>query len=204
MKSFLIGLRAGIVIVALGASAANAALMTYTSRAGFDAATTQREIEPFVAEPGEFYYINQEYRGIIYPEFSYFVDPGYAPELYEWGSGPVLLLDNESTLRFVEPVTAFAAEFGTLPDGFTLTVTIDGLATVLSTPTVRQLTFFGWTSSTPFSSVTFSSQAEYLILDNVIRAAAIAPPPFEVPEPSPLALAAVGLLAFGARRRKTR
>lgn len=208
MKNFLSALRAGLVIAACGASAApHAALMTYTNRAEFDAATTLRNVEPFQAEPGSFYFLGTgiPYNGITFPPFAYFVDPAYRPALYEWGSGPVLLLDNEATLLF-DPVTAFAADFGTLPDGVTLTVTIDGIATVIPTPAQRQLTFYGWTSSTPFSSVTFSSAGEYLILDNLTRAITVVgpPPPTDVNEPASLALAAFGMLALGARRRRAR
>lgn len=206
MPNFIKALKAGLIGGAMLASAgAHAALVEYTSRAAFDAATELRSIEPNQAPPGGFYFLGgQDYNGLQYPGFAYFVDPAYEPALYEWGSGAVLLLDaSESALSFA-PVTAFAADFGSLPDGFAVTITIDGIATVIGTPQQRQLTFYGWTSSTPFSTVSFSTGAQYLILDNVTRGFALDQPPphAEVPVPAPLPLIGLGLLGLAMGRRR--
>ncbi len=205
MQPLLTAMRTGAFAAALAASAAsNAALIEYTSRAAFDAATTGQSIEPNIAPPGSFYVLNNlDYNGFIYPDFAYMVDPPYAPSLYEWGSGPVLLLASQSSLSFA-PITAFAADFGTLPEGFTLTVTIDGITTLIPTPPQRQLTFYGWTSDTPFTTVSFSTNAQYLILDNATRASAdVDPPAGSVPEPGSLALIGLGMLGLAARRWRT-
>lgn len=206
MTTPLTALRVALFAGALGASAlSHAALIEYTSRAAFDAATTLRSIETNVAPAGGYYVLsNLNYNGIAYPDYAYMIDPAYQPSLYDWGSGPVLLLDNESSLSFA-PTTAFAADFGTLPVGANLVVMIDGIASVIATPPERQLTFFGWTSSTPFTTVTFFASAQLLVLDNVTRGYAQVgpppPPPTEVPEPAPLAAIGLGLLALAARRR---
>ncbi len=205
MQPLFTAIRISVFAAAMAACAAsNAALIEYTSRTVFDAATTSQSVEPNIAPPGSFYVLNNlDYYGFIYPDFAYMVDPAYAPNLYEWGSGPVLLLASQSSLSFA-PITAFAADFGTLPEGFTLTVTIDGITTVIPTPSQRQLTFFGWTSDTPFTTVAFSTNAQYLILDNATRASAdVDPPGAAIPEPGSLALIGLGMLALSARRRRT-
>ena len=198
-------LKAAAIAGALFASTlAHAALVTYTDRDAFDAATTLRSIEPNQAPPGSYYYVGGlDYNGIQYPGYAYFIDPAYQPDLYEWGSGAVLLLASETSLSFA-PATAFAVDFGTLPDGYPITVTIDGMSTVIGTPQQRQLTFYGWTSSTPFTQVTFSTGAQLLILDNVTRGYAQVgpPPPTQVPEPAPLAAIGLGLLGIAAGRRR--
>ncbi len=205
MQSLLPAIRTGLFAAALTASvASNAALIEFTSRAAFDAATSNQAIEPNIAPPGSFYVLNNlDYNGFIYPNFAYMVDPAYAPALYEWGTGPVLLLASQSSLSFA-PITAFAADFGTLPEGFSLTVTIDGVSMTLPTPPQRQLTFYGWTSDTPFTSVAFSTNAQYLILDNATRATADAPPAAVVSEPGSLAMIGLGVLAIAARRNRTK
>ena len=205
MPIIIPALKAAAIAGALCASTlAHAALVTYTDRDAFDAATTLRSIEPNQAPPGSYYYVGGlDYNGIQYPGYAYFIDPAYGPQLYEWGSGAVLLLANESRLGFA-PATAFAVDFGTLPDGYPITVTIDGMSTVIGTPQQRQLTFYGWTSDTPFTGVTFSTGAQLLILDNVTRGDALVEPPphSEVPAPAPLSAIGLGLLGIAAGRRR--
>ena len=181
-------------------SAASAALLRFSDVDDFNAATTDRVIEPYFAPPGDFVSLsNATYNGIGYPEYAFMIDPGYS-DLYQWGTGPVLLLDRVTTLTFA-PTRAFAADFGTLNRGAFVTVTIDGILTLVPT-SPSSLSFFGWVSDTAFTSVAFSTSAEFIVLDNVTRAAVDqVPPPFVVPEPGSVALMGLGVLLLASTRR---
>ncbi|QYF92083.1 PEP-CTERM sorting domain-containing protein [Massilia sp. PAMC28688] len=191
-------------IGALFMCSANAALVVYDSKTAFNDATTSQIVEPYIAPENSFLSLSEAtFNGIRYPELAFMVDPGYAPDLYQWNSGAVLLLGNVATLSFA-PTHAFAADFGTLNPGAAVTVTIDGIDTVVRTEARRNLRFRGWVSDTAFTSVSFSTPAQFLILDNVTRAGAGGlPPPVQVPEPGSLALMGVGLLLLARKRVST-
>ena len=183
----------------LASASATAALIQFTSRAAFDAATTGQIIEPNIAPENSYIPLGfVTYNGITYPGYAYMIDPGYEPDLYEYGTGPVLLLANDTSLSF-SPVTAFAADFASLGDfGTDVTITINGETQVLTMSPRQELTFYGFISSSPFSSVSLSTDAELLILDNVTRANAIA----AIPEPASFALFGLALAGLACTRRR--
>ncbi len=188
----------------LTGSAAHAALLQYTSLAAFNAATTGNTVESYSAPANSYTFIgNSSYNDVSYSSYAYLVDPGYAPTLYDWQSGAVLLLDNAATLGFA-PITAFAADFGTIaPEGNAVTVTINGIATVIATNARPNWRFYGWTSTDPITSIQISTGGNYVVLDNVTRARAIAgPPPVGVPEPAPYALLGIGIALLALRQRR--
>lgn len=199
MKTFLRYISTAIFSVGLLASSgASAALIEFTTRAAFDAATTAQIVEPFTAPEGSYIALfSQTYNGINYPPFAYMIDPGYAPDLYQFGSGAILLLSNDTSLSFA-PVSAFAADFAALGgDGSDITITIGGIEVVLAT-SPQELTFHGFISTTPFTSISLASAAELIVLDNVTRASAAT----GIPEPRSFALFALALAGLALARRR--
>ena len=202
MKTSTLSILASVLTASLLAcTSASATIIEFTSRAAFNAATTDQVVQPNFAPPGKFVDVGGEtIGGITYPDVALMTDPGVAPSLYEFGTGPILLLEGKSSLSF-GPVGAFAAEFGTiLPPAGPVTVTIDGISFVLPTSDQPVLTFYGFISTTPFTSVSFSSAAKYLILDNVTLANPAGPA--SVPEPESLAMLGLGLAALAWSRRR--
>jgi hypothetical protein len=202
MKPHFRFLQPAIMAGLLVAGSAHAALIEFTDRAAFDAATTAQLVEGYTAPAGSYTEIsNSTYNGIGYSIDTFMVDPGYSPGLYQWNTGAVLLIDSPGTLTFA-PVNAFGADFGTiLAQARSITVTINGVASLITTSLRPELRFFGWVSTDPITSIQLSTTSDYMILDNVTRAA-LAPTP--VPEPESLALLGLGMLGLALSRRRRR
>lgn len=195
-------IRSAALVTALTAGAtAQAALLGFTDLNAFNLATTGNIVETHTAPIDSYTPVgNATYNNVSYSSYAYMIDPGYSPGYYQWNSGAILLVDNNATLSF-PAVTAFAADFGTIvPTGANITVTINGIANVISTSDRPQLSFYGWTSDTAITSVSITSTSSYIVLDNVTRARALVGPPVDVPEPAAPALIGLGFLWLMRRR----
>ncbi|MEM6760361.1 MAG: VPLPA-CTERM sorting domain-containing protein [Pseudomonadota bacterium] len=107
-----------------------------------------------------------------------------------------------NTISFARPVTAFGADFANLGTSSGRTTISAGGDSIDITS--RNPGFFGFSSATPFSSVSFTSNqinsVNLIALDNVLYA----PVPVPVPVPATLPLLLVGLGGLVALRRRKR
>ena len=107
------------------------------------------------------------------------------------------------TFSFDQPITAFGADFKGINDEFERTLFSAGgvFITVPGEPVNLQLTFFGFTSDTPFDSLTFHGVRNDIYgIDDVTFGTALRVP--AVPEPGSMAMLGIGLAGVAAARRR--
>jgi hypothetical protein len=107
---------------------------------------------------------------------------------------------DDLVLTFDQPIVAFGADFRSLNDEITRTQVLVGPDTIALPISADSglLTFFGFTSATPFTTVIFQGLANDVYgIDNLTYSS--------VPEPGVLLMLGLGLAALGhARRRHAR
>jgi hypothetical protein len=184
---------------------ANAATTTYPTRAAWQAAVGAFTNETFEGVPIQV--VPNGGGTIVTPNFDVVVDANHggiavrssgiingSRELYldaHDGSAP-----HFHRLEFDQPILAFAADLGEIDEGGLLNVTLAGG----NCSWTNNTTFFGVTSTIPFSSVdvrTSNGIAEFYAMDNVSFKG--------VPEPASLLLVAMGAAccAVAGRRRRS-
>lgn len=154
--------------------------------------------------------------------YLFLADPTYTQYYYNWGTGDVLggIYSNTITINFTTAVTAFALDLGTFYDdglsstpagapstfyGLPLTIDTGQGAFNVATSTSRNMTFFGATSDTAFTSVTIkgagSTPSSFTVLDNLRIGSAVIS---AVPEPATWATMLLGFGFVGGMLRATR
>jgi hypothetical protein len=123
-----------------------------------------------------------------------------------WGQGsflsPQQLTGATVTFSFDSPVTAFAFDYAA---GASLTVTVGGQSTTLPGGTYPPylMSFFGVTSDTPFSTLSFTMSGNGADLDN-LRPGTFTPAALPEPASWAMMLFGFGLIGLVIRRAKPR
>jgi hypothetical protein len=175
-----------------------AALTEYTDLNAFRSAAGATAVDTFseISFPssGLFPLNGTTINGITYSGSAHVAVPPLTGNSIDWGTGAVVQFDTPKgvTLSFA-PTTSFAALFGS-DQLFTADVAIsfDGRTFyTLQTNNAPQLSFFGWTSDTPFSFVIVRGSESDPVMDDVTLTAPVA-----VPEPAMLILVGAALVAL--------
>jgi hypothetical protein len=194
-----------------GITAAQASIIEYSTRVAFGAALGAAEVvETFDGVTAPFVIPNgTSFNGVTYTSSngnplitSGFLALSQPNTLGEDVSGFFLASDT-MTFSFPSPIRALGISINTFDTGpgFTLTDNLDDVATSSFDPFPGQATgeFVGFTSTIPFTAVTFASVGGFSsTLDNLSYA--VAP----VVEPGTLVLLSVGLFGLWGIRRRAR
>ena len=212
MKRFLMAIGA---VALLNCGAAWSSVVAYTTKSSFDAAAGTTAIQTFNSFTADTFFaptpvvlpgftlsatsvsINNGNKIDVPPfEFPASIDGSTAVFGFV-GSGITV------TFTFTTPILSFGAGFDDLNTPGTTTISAAGQTLTPPMTVSGQMTFYGFVSTTPFTTVTFANNAttDGFYMDNLQFGLA---PVAAVPEPEETLLIAAGFLAalsFGRRRR---
>ncbi len=213
MKKILLSLFIITCVFILGASNANATLITYTDRTSFETAagtTTVEDFQSFVVDTpfhttpvdvGDF-----TLSMIGSPNTSYnYIDigpPASAETNVNGTTNMRVFTDNSPSFdlifTFDTAITAFGADFANINDDILRTRLLVG--SEIATPPINPypfVSFYGFTSDVAFTSITFEGlENDVYGIDNVTYS--------PIPEPTTMLLLGTGLIGLAGFRRKFR
>jgi PEP-CTERM motif len=203
----LVALVVAAIAVTVTATPAHATIITYTNRASFDAAFPGAAVEnwdgfasgttiPNGSTVNGITYHSSNGNALVTNNFL----PSTAPNTLGENVNGFFLGTDSMTFTFTKPLTAFGIDINTFA-----TATGDYIATTNNGDVINSFfnpfpsfgtgEFIGFSSTTPFTSVTISSPTGIAYTLDTLRAQA-------VPEPATLAVfGTLALGAFGVRRR---
>ena len=187
--------------VALGVGSAQATPTSYTDRTQWAAHSDITSTHDFNSGSGQASH-GQSYTdsGVTYRASSgiYSIyDIGYDAVYHH--NGYLDLQGSSIGMNFAAPVTAFGFDFGAFYDNaVTLNITLSDGSLFTATAPSSAYSFFGVTSDVALTSVSFTTTNNFTAFDNLSLGNATN----NVPEPTSLALLALGIVALGATRQK--
>jgi hypothetical protein len=206
------GITWAVVMFSSAAGIAQAGLITFTSASAFDSAITSPTTFGFggVAPSGSFTpFTTYNSNGVAFTPVgvtvvdvtsaNYYVSPVYPADFIVNGtasSTPAGML-----LTLLSPVTAIGFELGSLDGGAITAAFSTGDSAILDpSPTLGNVTFWGFTSTTPFSSVSLENSdltpAVYVTSVTLAGAGSTT-----TPEPATAVLFGLGLITCAIFRR---
>lgn len=198
----------GLALLAATAGTAQAAVVTYTDRAAWNAATLNESTIDFesIAPTNGYTFYGAGGTTIHGVNFSgksnilFVVDSGY-DSLYQWGSGAVMLGNaNDTITAKLSGANAVGLDLMSIVSfGATMTIGLStGDSFTVATAGQPDRTFFGVTSDANISSISItSSGGAFPMIDNFSFGNTST-----VPEPSSILLVGLAAAAVGATRRR--
>jgi hypothetical protein len=208
MRYLLSTLALGALLGTAAAAPAEAAIVTYTDRAAWEAAVssfTEVDFNGFPGQPAQF----DGGATVDVGPFSLTGDTSYSASMWITNDHVQANVCDESwcgitfgySIDFDAPILAFGADFGDLTASG-IDFDVDG--ETVEGPRSGQDGFFGFVSTTPFTSIRAFGVNEVHDFDNVVFASELAPTqePVGVPAPAALSLLGAGLAALVVARRR--
>jgi hypothetical protein len=206
MRYLLSTLALGALLGTAAAAPAEAAIVTYTDRAAWEAAVssfTEVDFNGFPGQPAFFAGVTVDVGPFSLTGDSTGVDMWITNDHAQANVCDAVLcgVTFGYSIDFDASILAFGADFGGLT-GSGIAFDVDGEK--VGGPRYGQNGFFGFVSTTPFTSIRVFGVNEVHVFDNVVFASELAPTqdPVGVPAPAALSLLGAGLAALAVTRRR--
>lgn len=193
------------ILVGVCSESCRASVTVYTSLAGFQAATsglstTTETFDAYSDSLNNLQGSSVTLQGVNFASTSnsiYIPGPTYAGGFFNFGTNNLLLNDNTAqplVITLPAGTTAVGASWGDSQGSASMPFSVNGTpVTTLTWPGGRSLSFLGFVSDSPISTISVTSTNSHVVVDNFA---------FAAPEPGRTTLLGAGAMTILARRRR--